>query len=148
MDRARFRQILRTQIYPITQCLALGPFASPTSAEDLRAAGITHILNVSEVACIVQPGDEFQEVSWCPVVDLERIPEEVARTCLDRLHTFVCAPASRVYVHCVAGRNRSPTVVWLYLVACGIDPGEAKHALTRRSLTASPAHPQLVDARL
>jgi hypothetical protein len=147
MDRESFRRALRAQVYPITRGLFQGPFATGTRADDLLAAGVSHVLNVGEVASVL-PAGLFREVAWRPVVDLERVPDDVARDCLDCLHRMLAEPDSRVYVHCVAGWNRSPTVVWLYLVACGLDPIEAKQASGRRSLNAIPAHPKLVDEQL
>jgi protein-tyrosine phosphatase len=136
-------------VFALTGCIAQGPFASPKRVADLPAAGITHILNVGEAPCVLRPEEgPFREVVWCPVVDLERIPDPVALACLDTLHRMVCEPESKVYVHCVAGWSRSPTVVWLYLVACGLEPRTAKELIAARSWDAIPGHPRLVDAAL
>lgn len=149
MERPTFRELMRTQIFPITRGISQGPFASPPRSDDLLAAGVTHILNVGESPSVLRAGEgSFREVAWRPVADLERIPDEAARECLDTLHRMLTEPDSRVYVHCVAGWNRSPTVVWLYLVACGADPPQARQAIGRRSPSAVPAHPKLIDERL
>jgi hypothetical protein len=148
MDQQTLRRILRAQIYPITQGLCVGPYAGRTRLDDLLDAGVTHVLNLSESESILRPSDGLREVAWMPVVDLEVIPDDVARACLDRLHRFLCEPDARVYVHCIAGRNRSPTLLWLYLVACGVAPDEAARAIGRRALNAVPGHPRLVSRRL
>jgi hypothetical protein len=111
--------------------------------------GVTHILNVSECASELACGEGgFREVVWRPLVDLERIPDADAINCLDSLHRMVCEPGSQVYVHCIAGRNRSATVIWLYLVACGIDPEQARIGIGRRSPSSFPAHPKMVEQSL
>lgn len=83
-----------------------------------------------------------------PFEDLVRIPTEQAIECLNILHEMVTATDSNVYVHCIAGWNRSPTIVWLYLIACGIDPREAKTRIESVSYDAVPAHSKLVDKEL
>ena len=35
---------------------------------------------------------------------------------------MVIEPDSQVYIHCIAGQLRSPTALWLYLMACGVPP--------------------------
>jgi protein-tyrosine phosphatase len=140
---------VRSQVFPITRSIWLGPFASPERRPVLAAAGITHILNVGEAPSILTAADSpFREVIWHPIVDLERIPDAIALNCLKTLHRMVCEHDARVYVHCMAGWNRSPTVVWLYLIACGLKPEEARHIIETRAHDAIPGHPQLVDAAL
>jgi hypothetical protein len=58
------------------------------------------------------------------------------------------SPESKVYVHCLAGQNRSPTVVWLFLIACGLGPTKGKRFITNRVCDAVPGHAALVDHRL
>jgi hypothetical protein len=79
---------------------------------------------------------------------LERVPDHLAVNCMTALHRMVCQPEARVYVHCIAGWNRSPTVVWLYLVACGLSEEEARRMIERQSCDSVPAHGRLVDSSL
>jgi hypothetical protein len=140
---------VRRRIYPITRSIWLGPFASPERQSTLDASGVTHLLNVGEAPSVLSAGrGSIREVVWFPITDLERIPTSIALECLDILHRMVCEAASRVYVHCLAGWNRSPTVVWLYMVACGIDSEQAKDWITRRAPDAIPGHTQLVGEDL
>jgi hypothetical protein len=112
----------------------------------LVAAGVTHLLNVGEAPSVLCASDgPFREVVWHPIVDLERIPDESAFTCLESLHRMVCEPDARVYVHCIAGWNRSPTIVWLYLVACGLSSEAARELIEARAPDAVPGHRRLVD---
>ena len=115
----------------------------------LTAVCITHILNVGEAPSILTANDgQFRNVIWHPVTDLELIPEPLAVACLESLHQMLSEADARVYVHCIAGLNRSPTVVWLYLVACGIEPAEAKTIVEKRAPDAIAGHSKLVDAGL
>ena len=137
------------QIYWITRRIAQGRFATRERASHLRNEGITHILNVGESASIIKANDYgFKDDRDCPVADFQRIPEAVALTCLDALHEMLLVKESKVYIHCVAGQNRSPTILWLYLVACGMPPAVAKFLITNHTLDAVPGHSQLVDDQL
>jgi hypothetical protein len=136
-------------VFALTRHISQGPFASPKRLPELRASGITHILNVGEAPSILRPEDgAFAEILWCPVADMERLKDAVAIKCVDALHRMACVDQANVYVHCIAGWNRSPTVVWLYFVACGIDPVAAKDLIVCRNWDAIPGHSLLVDDAL
>jgi protein-tyrosine phosphatase len=110
-----------TPIFPITKCLWLGPFASPQRLAQLRNAGITHVLNVSEAPSVLTVSQSgLAEIRWHPLEDLSGLPTGAVLACLADLHAMATVASSRVYVHCIAGKNRSPTILWLYLLACGI----------------------------
>ena len=139
----------RTQFSWITPRIAQGPFASEPRGVRLRAEGVTHILNVGEAPGVLTAGPGgFREVAWQPVEDLARIPDEAAIACIDALHRMLGESGSKVYVHCIAGQNRSPTVLWLYLVACGHDPAAAKRLIEGRNMDAVAGHSRLVDEEL
>lgn len=136
-------------MYRITPALSVGRFATPDRAADLLAAGVTHVLNVSAGANQVEPAaGGFREVVWFPLDDFRPIPEAAAATILDALHRMTAEPGAHVYVHCAAGQLRSPTVLWLYLVACGLDPAAAQAAIVERSPGAMPGSPRLVGPDL
>lgn len=106
-------------------------------------------MNVGESPSqLTEAGDLFRKVLWLPIEDLVIIPTAAAIRCVDAVHRCVCDGDSNVYVHCVAGWNRSPTVLWLYLVACGIEPSTAKSWIASTSYDAVPAHPRLIDDAL
>lgn len=143
------RDAFAHRVYPVTRRIAIGQFATPQRAQYLRKIGVTHILNVGEAASVVSAKTEgFSEVVDEPLVDMNRIPSEVAIRCLDRLHQTLGTKDSLVYVHCIACQNRSPTVVWLHLIACGIDTGLAKERITGHCPDAVPGHSLLVDEEL
>lgn len=111
----------------------------------LLAEGITHVLNVGEAA---SPRAEGLVVVERCFTDLVRIPEEIALACLNDVHAWLADPANRILVHCVEGVHRSPTIVWLYLVALGMDPRAARLRGEAVNPRAMPGHPLLVDATL
>lgn len=138
-----------TPIFQITRCLWLGPFASPQRLAQLREAGITHVLNVSDAPSVLTAGESgLADIRWRPLEDFSQLPVEETLAALAELHVMAALQESRVYVHCIAGQNRSPTVLWLYLVACGIGPDEAKELISRRSPDAVPGHGRLVSVEL
>ena len=130
--------------YWITSRIAVGRYLTPERGRFLRDRGITHILNVGENPSIVHRQDiGFSDIVDLPIVDLQRIPDETAKTCIDTIQTMLLsAPESKVYVHCLAGQNRSPTVVWLFLVACGLDAKQGQQLITNRIYDAVPGHPR------
>ncbi|MCU0880388.1 MAG: dual specificity protein phosphatase family protein [Pirellulaceae bacterium] len=136
-------------MYPITQAIWQGRFAAPLRLAALREAGITHILNVCEAPAVLTVADgPFVEVCSFPIEDLVPIPIDVALDALETLHRMAAHPHSRVYVHCIAGCNRSPTILWLYLVACGVGRDVAEREISRRNIDAVPVHPRLIYPQL
>jgi hypothetical protein len=136
-------------MFRITRALSVGRFATPERAEDLRAAGVTHILNVSEAPCGVRATSEgFRAVEWVPLEDRSPVPPHTLVQLLDILHEMAVIPDSHVYIHCIAGQLRSPTVLWLYLIACGISPMDAREWIEDRSPDASPGSTRMVDDSL
>lgn len=140
---------IRRRVFPITRSLWIGPFANPARRPTLIASHVTHILNVSEAPSVLSTADgPFREVAWIPITDLERVPDDVAIACLSALHRMVCEPEARVYIHCIAGQNRAPTILWLYLIACGLQVDRAKAMIEAGSRDAVPGHGRLVDGAL
>jgi Swiss Army Knife protein, DSP-PTPase phosphatase domain len=136
-------------MFAITRVIWQGRFASPVRLPELRAAGITHILNVCEAPHVLRAAEgPFVELASIAIDDLEPIPEPTALACLDTLHRMATTADSRVYLHCIAGCNRSPTILWLYLVACGLDPQFAKEQISARNIDAVPGHSRLVTPQL
>ena len=132
-------------MYRITQVLSVGPFASAERAETLLATGVTHVLNVSDSPSVLVPSENgFQGVAWVPMSDSQRLPRSAAISALDTLHGFVSVPDSHVYVHCIAGIIRSPTILWLYLIALGVPPKDARVWIEQRSPTASAGSARMV----
>lgn len=140
---------MRAGVYRVTRCLAVGGYPDADMTAFLRKIGVTHILNV----CASEPAQataraDFSEIVCRPIRDLYRMADDVVLDCLDSAHRMLRTSGSRLYVHCLAGQNRSPNILWLYLIACGMDPAEAKGLIEERTLDAIPGHPAMVDESL
>ncbi len=132
-------------MFRITQCLSVGPFVSLPRAEELRAAGVTHILNVSDSPSIVSCSQGFAEVAWVPILDSQRLSRDKLLEVIDTLHRFALVVGSQIYVHCMAGQLRAPTVLWLYLIALGVPPDDAQDWIEERAPDAVAGHHRMVD---
>jgi hypothetical protein len=133
-------------MFRITRALSVGRFMTVERAIDLRAAGVTHILNVSEApSAMSAAAGGFQEVEWLPLEDRVPLAPQVLVQLLDTLHDMAIQPQAHVYVHCIAGQLRSPTALWLYLIACGIEPGVARDWIEDRSPDPSPGSMRMVN---
>jgi protein-tyrosine phosphatase len=149
MDHRSSDERADTRIFWITPRIAQGPFATAPRAVRLRAEGVTHVLNVAESSNGLPCGpDGFREVAWHPIDDLVRIPELSAIACITKIHRILSEADSKVYIHCVAGQLRAPAILWLYLVACGIDRVSARRLIEEKNHDAVVAHPRLVDQAL
>lgn len=142
-------ECLHTGIYWITGQLSFGRFVSESRAGELRQAKVTHILNVSESASLESTRKSgFQGVEDIPIYDMGLIPLASAIQCVDSLAAMTQSPDAKAYVHCMAGQNRSPTVLWLYLIACGMKPASARLLIEEANMDSVPGHSCLVDDQL
>ena len=137
-------------IYWITPRIAQGGFLLDRHHPFLRDGGVTHLLNLDQpIFGQGQPEHlDFAQLIHLPIVDGRRIPDEKAVQILDQIHQIVMTESAKVYVFCNAGINRSPTVLWLYFIACGMGFEEAAERIVRRSPHAVPGHHALVNRSL
>ncbi len=133
----------------VTNDLYLGRFASRKRVAELREHGITDILNVSDTPSELTVDDgPFRSIDWITIEDRVRIPTDDAIKATNAIHRMLSIGVGRAYVHCMAGWNRSPTILWLYLIACDVHPGEASQTICSNAFDAVPGHPLLVDSNL
>jgi len=145
----QLQQGFKSGVFWITSRIAIGQFASESRCESLLQQDVTHILNVADAdTAATARRVEFREVLGVPVVDHELIPVETVLRCLDYINGVMSAPDSRLYIHCIAGQNRSPTILWLFLLACGMDADQAMRLIVERCPDAVPGHSALVDQEL
>ena len=132
--------------YWITSTLAVGPFLSPARVPMLQAAGVTDILNVSDARSYPETlSAGFRSVVFIPIADCVPIDPETVIEFLAVLDEMFQCPGSRVFVHCLAGQNRSPTVIWLYLNSLGVNAQVAREMIESVSLDAIGGHPLLLS---
>lgn len=110
----------------ITPRIYQGGWLRPEHIPELVQLGITHILNLDLPSTDPLPLSEASITLHNVTVEdhrLMRSPlvQEVMEV-IDRTLSF---PGHKIYIHCVEGVNRSPTVAWLYLIHTGLSPEEA-----------------------
>ena len=140
---------MKHRVYWIAKRVTQGQFATPDRAAVLRDQGVTHVLNVGEGGSIIDAADfGFSGIVDVPMIDLQLIPTDIALRAVDALHEMLAEPNSIAFIHCIAVQNRSPTILWLYFVACGVPSDVARDLVANRSPDAVPGHGRLVDATL
>lgn len=140
---------LQEGVFPITTRVAIGRFATPERSAYLRDRGVTHILNVSDADSLSRVRElGFAQVQDIPIRDDTRIPTETALLAVQTLHAMLSVDDSQIYLHCIAGQNRCPTVLWLHLIAMGMGKAAAKQMIATRCPDAQPGHNTLVDSAL
>jgi len=94
--------------------------------ELLKSLGITHLLNLHHDYPFL---DELIEsgfiVKQIYLIDPAPITDDVALEIVDFIYDSLKESDHKIYVHCVAGLNRSPTAVWLYYLSVGYSEKEA-----------------------
>lgn len=135
-----------TPVYWVTPRCGVGPFVSPARALALKLAGVTDILNVSDARTIPEAlAAGFRSVVWVPIADVVPIMEEDVVSILTALDTMFLTPDPKVFVHCLAGHNRSPTTIWLYLRSLGVNSDVARQMIESASPDAVGGHPLLIS---
>ncbi len=136
-------------IFPVTENVLLGRFLTPARAKLLSGLGVTHVLNVSDAPSVVSADDTgIHEIIDLPIKDLRQLSVDVVREALGIIHRTLYKNAGTVLVHCTACQNRSPTIVWLYLIACGFEPDQSAAMITSVARDAIPGHSSLVSPEL
>lgn len=147
--RPEMIQSFQEGVFPVTTRIAIGRFPAPGRCAYLMQQGYTHVLNVSEAPSLASTLDAgFAEVRHVRVDDYLRMPTKDALDAVGTLHSMLNVPDSKIYLHCIAGQMRSPTVMWFYLIGLGMREDAAKQMITEHCPDAQPGHETLVDARL
>jgi protein-tyrosine phosphatase len=111
----------------ITPRVYQGGWILPSDVPVLVDIGITHILNLDlppdDPAPFQRAGlrhKTFSLIDGCLM-----LPQRV-RDIMNAIDGCLSSPAHKIYVHCVEGVSRSPTIVWLYLIHSGMSPEQAR----------------------
>lgn len=129
----------------ITQRIAIGEHPNEQEAQSLLAQGITCILNVGSGTAKTYGTVPFHASAEVKIEDLTRIPDQLVVQALTEMHRMLLLETGCLYVHCLAGLNRSPTIVWLYFIAMGMEPIAAAELIVNARFDANPGHFKLVD---
>jgi hypothetical protein len=127
-------------VFKITPEVFQGAFPDDAAAKYLRQCGVSAILNVSGGTLDSAAGFESLAV---PFPDGFPIPKDAIERSLLFMGKSIKA-GKKVFVHCSAGQNRSPTIVWLYLIFAGMTEEQAMKVFEGKTLDAVPGHPKLV----
>ena len=137
------------QLFCVTRDLYVGRFASFERLADWRDQCVTDVVNVSDTQNQLSEDDgPFRSITWFDIEDRTLIPTKDAIAALDAIHGAISADDGRAYIHCLAGWNRSPTILWLYLLACGFDRDSACDTICVKAYDAVPGHQLLVNSDL
>ena len=111
----------------------VGGRPSPASLGALKAAGVTHVLNVSTDPHGPEVRRDFR-ATWVPVVDdLEPKSASWFRRGLSFARRALSDPSAQLYVHCREGIHRGPLMTYVILRALrGLSPREAQRTIVGR----------------
>lgn len=112
--------------YLIEENIFQNGYINPNDIELLKSIGITHLLNLHYeypfLDELIKAGFIIKQIF---LLDPAPITDEEANEITDFIHNSIKDPEHKIYVHCDAGFNRSPTVIWLYYLSIGYSEEEA-----------------------
>jgi hypothetical protein len=133
----------RFGIYKIHDFIYLGQYPREESLLKLLDLGVKNILNVSGG----NYNDKRFTVFNVPVEDLREMPKDtallVSRTIKDSVTN-----ERKIFVHCMAGQNRSPGSIYLGLLALGYTGTVAEKMIEDNSLDAVAKHHKIITDRV
>ena len=133
----------RFGIYKIHEFIFLGQYPREESLLKLLDLGVKNILNVSGG----NYNDKRFTVFNVPVEDLKEMPRDtallVSRTIKDSVTN-----EKKIFVHCMAGQNRSPGSIYLGLLALGYKGTVAEKMIEDNSLDAVAKHHKIITDRV
>jgi protein-tyrosine phosphatase len=110
----------------ITSQIYQGGWLRPQHIPELVQLGITHVLNLDLPSTDPLPLDEVNiTLHNVPVRDYCLMTPQLVREIIDVIDTSLSSPGHKIYIHCVVGVSRSPTIAWLYLIHKGFTPEDA-----------------------
>lgn len=92
----------------------------------LSRLGITHLLNLDQPYEDPRPfqAANFALQTMSLIDNCLMVPQQV-REIMELIDSDLSSPNHKIYIHCVEGVSRSPTISWLYLIHSGFSPEEA-----------------------
>lgn len=124
----------------ITNQIFQGGWILPRDIPELVRLGITHILNLDLPYADPVPFAEANiSIHNIHVLDHCLMKPQLIREVMGLIDGCLSSSRHKIYIHCVAGVSRSPTVAWLYLIHAGFSPEEAS--------TRVRPNPVMYDAR-
>ena len=142
----KFWQDVSDDVFQITHRIYLGGYLSSAKVDALLQRQINHVVNVGTMPN--QYGQDKFKITYMPIEDLKLLPLSYVKNFLRTFHHIHNSPDSKIYIHCLAGQNRSPTLLWLYFISCGMPEESARMAIEKNTLETVPGHSNLVNDEL
>jgi protein-tyrosine phosphatase len=110
----------------ITPRIYQGGWLRAQHIPELIELGITHVLNLDLPSTDPLPLAEANIILHnIPVRDYCLMTPQLVREIMEAIDRSLSSPAHKIYIHCVVGVSRSPTIAWLYLIHKGHSPEDA-----------------------
>jgi hypothetical protein len=112
----------------LTDCLAIGSMIGTLrNMRRLRDLGVTHVLCLqAEFDDRAIVGDSGIDVIYLPFPNHSRkLPLRLLREAMERASGLLAEAGAKLFVHCLAGHHRAPTVAYAVLRRLGWTPREA-----------------------
>jgi protein-tyrosine phosphatase len=110
----------------ITPQIYQGGWLRPQNVSELIDLGITHVLNLD------LPYDDPQPCISANIIlanifirDACLMTPQIVRDAIGFIDRALSSSNHKIYIHCIEGVSRSPTITWLYLIHRGSSPEEA-----------------------
>ncbi len=110
----------------ITSKIYQGGWLRPQYIPELVKLGITHILNLDHPYDNPLPVIEANLVLHNIYIrDQSLMTPQLVRDAMAVIDRSLSSPRHKIYIHCIEGVSRSPTIAWLYLIHTGLSPEDA-----------------------
>ncbi|MBI4633405.1 MAG: dual specificity protein phosphatase family protein [Deltaproteobacteria bacterium] len=110
----------------ITSQIYQGGWLRPQYIPELVQLGITHILNLDHPYEDPLPLIEANiTVHNVYIRDQSLMTPQLVRKAMHVIDESLSSPRHKIYIHCIEGVSRSPTITWLYLIYRGLSPEDA-----------------------
>jgi len=110
----------------ITPQIYQGGWLRSHHVPELVQLGITHVLNLDTPSADPLPLAEANiTLHNVPVRDYCLMTPQLVREVMEIIDQVLSSPHHKIYIHCVVGVSRSPTIAWLYLIYKGLSPEDA-----------------------
>ncbi len=110
----------------ITSQIYQGGWPLPRDVPHLVRIGITHMLNLD---LPYEDPVPFIEARFTLhnlfIRDACLMLPQMVREAIQIVDLSLSSPGHKIYVHCIEGVSRSPTITWLYLIHKGLSPEDA-----------------------
>lgn len=132
--------LVKIGLFQINPSIYQGRFPKPETFEYLKKNLIKNIINVSGK---IYENTEFN-ILHEPFPDHQFIPLDSCRKCIDFFNISV-QKKEKVFIHCMAGQNRSGAISYLSLISQGITKESAKVLVESATLDAVADSPSLLN---